>query len=111
MAIKLTGTFSLNMLSTPSLATIQVTELPIAAVKSMDLDSHIGSDITAVLLSKCLGKNIPRNRQSVSLCKGDSLLHAMTLNKLGNPLESIEQADQLVYGVHYTFRFYLVEVL
>lgn len=77
--IYLGNAFSLQMLDTTVATDIRVTPVDTAVVASSDFTSVIGHPDTAVVVSSILGKNVPCNRTSVSLAKGDILYVAQVV--------------------------------
>ena len=65
--------FSLQMLNTNQVTDIRVTPVDVSTVKKADFKSVIGHPDTAAVVSDILGKDVPCNRTSVSLSKGDTL--------------------------------------
>ena len=111
----ITTTFAFTMIQNPSLATVRITELPLAAVKAMapNLISRVPYDNQAIMLSKALDVTIPSTRVPISLQPGDSMINVNFLNisKKASTAMSISDANELVYGVDFDYRFYLVEVI
>jgi hypothetical protein len=74
----ITNAFSLAMLSSfPSI--IRVKEVSEEEVKELELESAVGHESTAQLLTAKLGKPIAFNRQNVTLKPGDSILVAQLM--------------------------------
>ena len=72
----LSNAFSLQMLDTTVATTVKVTPIDISDVKDLDFVSVVGHQDTAAVLTDMLGKDVPCNRTSLSLKKGDTLIVA-----------------------------------
>jgi len=99
----LLNAFSLNMFD-PSSCFPVFREVSIDEVKACQIESAIGHADTAVVLSNILERNIPTNRISVSLAKGDS---AIVAQYIGPRLP--EGATMLPEGAK--IRFYHVKMV
>ncbi len=99
----LLNAFSINMFN-PSICFPVFREIDVDYVKSFNLVSAIGHADTATILTNILERNIPVNRVSVSLAKGDS---AIVAQYVGPRLQ--EGATQLPDGAK--IRFYLVKMI
>ena len=68
--------FSLQMLDTTQVTDIRVAPVDVSTVASSDFTSVIGHQDTAAVVSSMLGKDVPCNRTSVRLSKGDIMFVA-----------------------------------
>lgn len=94
--------FSLQMLSKFP-AHVDIEEIAAADVAKLQLESAIGHQDTAAVLSNMLGKDIKPNRVNVALQPGDSLIVAQLM---GGRLP--EGATTLPAG--FSFKFFKVTV-
>jgi len=107
--LHISNAFSLGMLQ-GSEVTLKVTEVGTETVKtllkSQDFQNSIGHQGTADILTSLLDVNVPMNRASIKLQKGDALIVFQLLTRLeeGKVL-SKEEIEKL------PFKFFLVEVL
>jgi Domain of unknown function (DUF1874). len=100
--------FSLNMLE-PEEATINVKVIDIETVKqivtSEEVESAIGHESTAKVLSQLLGTEIKAERKEIKLKKGDKLIVFQLLQRLPEGVVlSEEELKQL------QFKFFLVQI-
>ena len=79
MKVYLGNAFSLQMLDTTKTTDIKVTPVDASVVANSDFTSVIGHQDTATVVSNILGKDVPCNRVSVSLSKGDILYVAQVV--------------------------------
>ena len=76
--IIITNAFSLSMIKQfPTL--ISVDEISEDNVKELDLESAIGHESTAQLLSERLNKNLPCSRRTITLKRGDVIIVAQLM--------------------------------
>jgi len=83
MTVYISNAFSLSMLTPPT--TIKVVEASAEDVKnilSSNFISAIGHEATAKIITTQLGVNVPVNRVSISLKRGDTLLVYQLLKRL-----------------------------
>ena len=73
MKVYLGNAFSLQMISTTKDTDIRVSPVDVQTVKDSDFISIVGHQDTASVVGNILGKDVPCNRVSVSLSKGDIL--------------------------------------
>lgn len=73
--MRITNAFSLNMIATfPVAVTVEEISVEQARVLAADAESVVGHADTAAVFSDVLGLEVPANRATVSLVKGDRLL-------------------------------------
>ena len=73
--MKLSNAFSLNMLvAFPATFTVEEVALECAKVIATSCESAVGHADTAAVFSTVLGTNVPMNRSTVALQKGDTIL-------------------------------------
>ena len=83
MTVYISNAFSLSMLTPPT--TIKVVEASVEDVKNIlnqGFVSAIGHEATAKIITTQLGVNVPVNRVSISLKRGDTLLVYQLLKRL-----------------------------
>ena len=73
--MRITNAFSLNMIASfPVAVTVEEISVEQARVLASDAESVVGHADTAAVFSDVLGFEVPANRATVSLVKGDRLL-------------------------------------
>ena len=73
--MRITNAFSLNMIAAfPVAVTVEEVSVEQARVLAADAESVVGHADTAAVFSDVLGLEVPANRATVSLVKGDRLL-------------------------------------
>jgi hypothetical protein len=102
----ISNAFSLSMIAPPT--SLKVSEVDLQQVKNLLVEAFqtaVGHQSTAEVISRLTGTNIPVNRISLSLIKGDRLIVFQLLQRLeeGKVL-SEQELSQLPY------KFLLVEV-
>jgi len=109
MAIFLGNAFSLGMLQA-SQVSLKVSEVDTATVKDLlqaqDFQSAVGHQGTSEILNSLLGIEVPMNRISIKLNKGDVLVVIQLLCRLEEG--KVLTADEIRA---LPFKFYIVEVL
>lgn len=96
--IYLGNAFALQMLDLSKVQHVTVTPVTADEVSKADFVSVIGHTDTAAVVSSLLGKEVPANRASISISKGDVLYVAQVV---GGRLP--EGATSLPEGVALTF--------
>lgn len=74
--VYLSNAFSLQMLDISQATDIRVTPVDVSVIAKTDFTSIIGHPDTATVVSSLLKKDVPCNRISVQLLKGDILFVA-----------------------------------
>ena len=79
MKILLGNAFSLNMVNTENMVNIRVMKLENYEVRPMiagfgGIDSCVGHEDTAAVFSQILGIDVPVNRATISLFRGDQMI-------------------------------------
>lgn len=106
----ISNSFSLSMLQGIVPCSISVREINVGEVKNKNLTSCVGHESTGKVLSQIFKREIPVNRVSLSLKKGDILVVAQVLERLQEGVVlNEEQVKQLL--INGKIKFYKVEVL